>query len=358
MSKPVLSSYFKVRRGSPDGKEVYDEGGKELIGQVTKIHFIDDPTNISKASVEYDVVVKDERGSLSTYRNLRTAGSLSSSTNDYDETILEANSFAFKGSLGKGNTFKDQNGSIVVVAFFNSSLDKPYISAVLDHPRREGAKREDGIRKKGEFRGIEWEINKNGELIITYQSNRAEDGQPVREETGPTIIKIDTEGDLEVSTNEDQSIKLSRKDKTITIKDPENTIVLDKTAKTIAMEAGELGDNILISRDTGITAEASTGAILRLAQNISRLLTNGDANIICDGPNGKIQVNAGEVEIGDADLEFIVKATKLTDYINNQIKLIFDAHIHPTGVGPSGPPTTPITAATEADIASLLHKTE
>ncbi len=69
--------------------------------------------------------------------------------------------------------------------------------------------------------------------------------------------------------------------------------------------------------------------------------------------------NNGDVEIGNAALEYIVKATELKTYINNEIKTVFDNHVHSgviAGGGNTGAPTTSITPATEAAIASGKHK--
>ena len=190
----VISSYFSAAPAQT-GQNIKNQGGKTLIGQVERIHFVDDATNVSKQFVEYDVSVRNESGGQTVYKNIRSAGSLGGA-NDFEETILESNEFAFSGLLATSNIFKNKNGTLVYISFRDGSLDKPYIDSTVDHPRLSGATRADGIRKKGEFRGLGWEINKDGEFTLTYRGNRQPNGELVRADSGPTEVKIDKEGDI------------------------------------------------------------------------------------------------------------------------------------------------------------------
>lgn len=255
----ILNSYFrKVSRET--GKDIYDLGLKLIVGQVVAIHFIDNASNLSKEYVEYDVICKDAYGGQSTFRNVRAISSTFGS-NDFDETVLEPNEVAFQGRLDSSNFFKNQNGTTVIVGFIDASFEKPLIMGTIPHPRKQGATSVDGIRMKREFRGMDFEINKDGELIITYQGNRNPDGSFVRADTAPTIIKIGKEGKFTITDNNKQSFEINRVDGTITLTNTEGKIfkLADKQILGQGTEPVVLGDTLesilttfLISLETGI----------------------------------------------------------------------------------------------------------
>jgi len=64
---------------------------------------------------------------------------------------------------------------------------------------------------------------------------------------------------------------------------------------------------------------------------------NGNINITCTNANinasGETHINSPRIKLGEEAAEAVMKG--------DTFKAIFDAHIHPTGVGPSGPPTQP-----------------
>jgi len=307
MSKPTISSYFKTTNKDSSGRDIYDQGRQDMLGQVEKIHFVNDPTNRSKKFVEYDVSVRDARGGQSVYKNCRAMGGGSSS--DFDETILEANSYAFSGKLDPSNRFGNKNGALVVVSFLNASIDKPYISNLLDNPRADGAKRSDGIRKLGSFRGIEYEINKDGELRITQNSAPNPDGSPSNSAIAGTEFKVDKNGDISFSSNAGQEFNIKRSDATITLTDGTNTITIDQNANTMTLDTG--GSTVLIDGASG--------------------------DITATGSN-KITLAGAFVDLGASVTDFVAKFTDL--------QTAFNLHTHaiPGNVGPPSttPPTGPL----------------
>ena len=59
-----------------------------------------------------------------------------------------------------------------------------------------------------------------------------------------------------------------------------------------------------------------------------------------------VSLSAGSVHLGQSAVEAVIKG--------NTFQALFNAHVHSTGVGPSGPPVVPLTG-TEL---SLVSKTE
>ena len=83
----------------------------------------------------------------------------------------------------------------------------------------------------------------------------------------------------------------------------------------------------------------------------------------------KININSPEIFIGTSAFEFLCQATKLKDFLNNQIKSPYDSHTHtvlvdlsayhgPGAVAPGtiSAPSATMGSASESDIASEKHK--
>lgn len=284
----IVNQYFKTTDAPVNGEDISDQGMRMLVGQVEKVHFVDDPSNVSKTFVEYDVSVRDAKGGQSVYRNVRKQDMLGGG-NDFDETVIEPNEFAYSGKLDPSNFFKNKNGTMVLIDFTDGSKDRPVIVGVFQHPKRVGAKRTDGVRKKGEFRGVQWEINKDGELTITVVGNRGPDGKLKREGTGPTVLKIDKTGAVTLSDNKDQTFKMDRVSKTISFSNG-TTITFDGENDKISM-AMTGGSKVIVDGDADVIT----------------LETVGGAKAELDGASDKITLTAGEL-LSDNATEFTTTA--------------------------------------------------
>lgn len=266
----VISQFFQTTDKPQSGQDIYNQGLKIVIGQIEKIHYVDDSSNISKQFVEYDVTVRDDKAGQSLLRNLRKVDLLGGS-NDYDELILEANQYAFKGKLEVGNLFKNKNGTIALVASLDGSRDKPFILAVVQHPRSSGAKRKDGIHRKGEFRGVQWEINKDGELSITYLSPKSPDGKRVAEDTGPTQVKISKTGAVSVTDNKSQSILMDRTSTVIKLSNSVS-VTLDGSSNSVTVRDAGTGEIKL--QDSKVAIGSSSAELLQqISDSLSKLIT-------------------------------------------------------------------------------------
>jgi hypothetical protein len=203
---------------------VYDKGIKILEGQIEKVHFIDDTTNTSGGKfVQYDVSVRESHGGQSLFTGIPRISLVAGGTNDFDETILEPNDIAFVGKQITSNRFINKNGTKVLVAFINANYANPVIIGTMQHPKLDGTTRAEGISKKGEYRGLEYSIDKEGAFTLTYNGDRDPAGEFTRSETSGTTINIDNEGILTVSDNEGNLIKIDRVAKSVEITSKENT---------------------------------------------------------------------------------------------------------------------------------------
>lgn len=307
----VISSYFKAVE-KPTGESTKRLGSKVYIGQVEKVHFVDDVTNVSKQFVEYDVSVRDENGGQTVYKNVIAEGHRGGS-NDFSETILEPNEFPFQGKLDTSNIFSNKNGTLVYVAFRDNSLDKPYIEGCIDHPRAPSARRADGIRHLSEFRGVEFNINKDGEVILTYNGGKNSDGSNPRPDTAPTTLKIDSEGDLSITNKAGQTFKISRSEDTMTM----------TFANGLSITYNGSSDQVSIQTAGGasVTVDGS----------------GDDINLEAAG-SAKLNLNSATVALGASGIEILDKLSIVADLVSQWATNVGAAHTHIGNLGYSTAP--------------------
>lgn len=308
----VISQFFQTTDKPTSGEDIYNQGLRFVVGQVEKIYYVDDPANVSKKYVEYDVSIRDAKSGQSKLRNIRQA-SLLGGTNDYDEMILEANEFAQKGKLEPANFFVNKNGTTVIVAFIDGSKDKPFILAALQHPRKDGAKKSDGPRRKGEYRGLQWEISKDGEFTITHQGARGADGK-LKSNSTNTVVKFDKDGNLTISDNAKDTIKLDNTNNKVSINAGDVSIEVDgKGDKVTTTTTG--GAKIIIDGSGNITLEANA------------------TKIIINGSTGKISLTGNLIDVGEAASALAVLGPQLIAWLQS--------HTHMGDGGPAPGPTSP-----------------
>lgn len=340
----IITQFFQTTDKPTSGDDIYDQGLRFAVGQVEKIYYVDDASNVSKKFVEYDVSVRDAKAGQSVLRNLRKQDFLGGA-NDYDELVLEPNEFAFKGKLETSNLFTNKNGTTVLLAFIDGSKDKPVIVGALQHPRKDGAKRSDGIRRKGEFRGIQWELSKDGELTITYQSNRGPDGKFKRSETGPTVIKIDKTGALSIRDNENQLIKMDRVSKSVQIVTKENyliTVGKDMSVSIVGNSTRTVGGNESDSIQ-GNTNRAIQGNEVDSIQGNSTRNIQGNETATTVG--NRVHSAANHTLTGGGNIKIGSAGASEPLVLGNAFKTLYNAHTHIGNLGvPTGVPISPMSA--------------
>lgn len=343
----VISSFFKTGQ-APDGDTIYSQGMAMIVGQIDKIHFIDDASNISKKFVEYDVSVRDEKGGQIVIRNARCMAFLSS-TNDFDETVLEPNEYAFSGKLEPANFFVNKNGTTVIMAALNGSKDKPFIIGTLQHPKKLGAKRIDGIRKMGEFRGVSWEVNKDGELIITQRGARSPDGK-LKSSVVNSEFKLDKQGNISLSDQESNKLYFDRENRKIVVSQQStNQIVMERDTPKVSVIVGTGGLKVEIdgAGDKAIITTAGGPKITVDGAGNIKLEANGTL-IDIDGNSGKISLTGNLVDVGAGASALAVLGPQLLAWLSS--------HIHIGDGGPAPGLTSPPVVPPPASLLSTTVK--
>jgi hypothetical protein len=311
------SSYFKSTP-QKTGEDISNLGLRLLEGQVLKVHYADDATNRSKLYIEYDVLARDSKGGSVTYKNCRSALDLSG-FNDYSETVIEPNEVALQGKLETANFAANMNGSMVILAFLDGSLDKPIIIGGFPHRKNTGAKKADGLRHKHEKRGIEVEINKDGEYILTQKGVRSPDGK--------------------IATAIDTSIKFTKDKKLVT------TVFKDAIVQTIDGAAEKMdikfksglkleydgkGDKVTYTTAGGPKITVDGAGTIMIEANATK--------IIIDGNSGKISLEGNLVDVGQGASALAVLGPQLVSWLSSHTHLYNPG---PGGPAPSQPPTVP-----------------
>lgn len=239
-------------------------------GIITSVFYTDDPNNISKRFIEYnvDVTSSHSNGSVNTitYRNCRHL--------DIFGAINKHENFVLETSTPDG---KSQGSKCLILCIdgINASGGAIIIGGLQDGDLTPW-KRSDGQFYDFSYNGIDININKDGEYTLTFNSYIDQKGKKANEKAAGTVIKIDKNGNYSLSNNEDQSIKVDRSEQQITIKDPENSILIDKKNKKIDLKS------------SGDISETATKSISQMAKDY-KLTTNS----IAEKALGSVSIQAG-----------------------------------------------------------------
>jgi len=283
----LLNSNMKA---SMEGFKKTFQNTSMKAGVVTQVYAVDDPGNVSKLVPEYDVLAfeqNENKGStVSIYRNCPAITSIGGIT-DYFEMIrrpLEKKSTKASVPLPSG-----QDGTIVLLLCLNGFADTAIIVGSLAHPDRPSNIVGTEPQLYGEYNGVQVQVNTDGSTALTFKGATHNDGTPVDASQGNTTVSIGKDGSFQV------------KHSTI-------TFAMDRSG-------------------------------------VVNLTASGNVNIKCDNANincsdstvtasGTATVEGSTVKLGAGASEAVVKG--------DTFKKLFDQHIHPTPIGPSGPPSQPL----------------
>jgi phage gp45-like len=256
-------------------------------GIVVNSYPADDPLNLTKLCVEYDVLVMEQfenKGSTPIlYRHCMSSQGLGSLA-DYFELTLRPKTF----QTNKGfPTFKDQDGAIVMILCLDGVGEKAVVIGNLAHPDRVTNITSPDPQLFGEYNGVNVEIKKDGSCSLTFKGATDSKGIPIDASQGPTKFEIKTDGSFE--------FKHSTVD-----------ILADKSgALTITTKA-----DCKITTETDCTITATATATIE----------------------GK------DIKLGSGASEALI--------LGDTFKKYFDIHTHATVLGPSSPPTSPMPPTT------------
>lgn len=325
---------------TPSASKSYIDSDSRIYKCVlTKIYYTDDPKNPSKGSVNpevvYDGIVVGGRNEGQKIDNIRDAKFLTGGKDNYQEHIYRVNSKPFTGP--QGVDLSQQDGDMVYVAFIVGLPGFPVIIGSATNQldaEKTGATIADGPRKRWEYNGIFFEITKTGTLELTRKGglfnetdNRFEPEVDAAKhkltlrlteahfalDANQGAVKVDVDGGTEEAPAE--SVTLTFKSGLI--------VTIDGVGDKITMTTGGGAKTEIDGKSDKLTHSSAGGGKVEIQAG------------------SKIIVESGLIELGEGATESVV--------LGDSFKIYFDQHIHPTGVGPSGPPTTPMPPTTLSD---------
>lgn len=300
-------------------------------GIVTNIYYPDDANNVSGKFIEYDVAVSEQLPgggtTISTYRNCKVSNMFGADNNNSTYTL-------------QADTDLDQdttNAAIVTLLCIDGRSDggQAMIMGGLNSPNGPAYTSADGQFYDFNFNGINYNINKDGEWTITFSSPIDEEGNQSNKAAAGTMVKIDKDGRVKISDNEGQSWDIDRVAKTSTWTNGNDSILIDKGNKKIALtSSGELSSTS--EKATTLTSNDAMNINATNDINVSgknNVNTTSSANMMQkSGGNwqvqatGNVQVQAG----GDVNIQANGQAQ-----LNGTINLIGNGSVPVAAVGVS-----------------------
>jgi hypothetical protein len=253
------SSLFAIEDGS-ESKKAKEHLRNNLglkVGIVVKVHEIGDKTNISKITPEYDVIVleqnKTDPSCDTRYRNCVTADVFGSRADFLDIKYRINEKEDFDGSI------KKQKGSMVLIMCIDGNGFDAIILGAVKHPARKTTLTKDkGHHLEGEFNGVNWKIDKDGALTVTFKSATDNDAKPKDTKAGGSYYKMEKDGSIEAGDGNKEKIRIDKTKKTISM-----TAESDISATTDANASITAKSNINLKATASILADAGGSATFK-----------------------------------------------------------------------------------------------
>lgn len=262
------------------------------LGIVVKSYPVSDANNLTKLTTEYDVLVfeqlEDRGSSIITYKNCISAEGMGSIADFFERTLRVRKSSA---DQSKSINTKNQNGAVVLIHCIDGVSEKAIIIGSITHPDRTSTLLDHTAYLEGEFNGVNIQVNDDGSANFTWKGPTDNDGNPVDSSLTPTVVSVAADGSFQIKH------------------------------KTVTFNLAIGGDVILET-----TADVSVKCVN------ATIDASGDANVKA---GGSATIDAPAINLGAGAADAVIKGDTFK-------KMVFDVHIHPTPIGPSGPPTQPM----------------
>lgn len=285
-------------------------GSQLMLGQIEKVHYLDDQTNISKEVVEYDVIVKDAHGGQLIFRNVKRMERFGG-LNDTSEEVLESNEHSSQGPLDLTNAPINKNGTMVIVAFLNNNFDRPFILGCITHPKKKGSNKSKGIHSSSEYRGVVREIDQNGNLTVTVNGAKKPDGKTKDATFTPVTFRFGKDG--KISTGSGHKISL----------------ISEQGKQQVKIETA--GKQLFVIDDTtgkeSITMLQKQGALINMTKNGSITVQSKDGNLLFLNSEAN---EASLIQKNGALLSLTPSAVTLSDASGKQLINMTDSKVQLT----------------------------
>jgi len=211
------------------------------MGVIVKSYDIDDENSKTKIVPEYDVVTSELNADLGQsfveYQHCVSTDTFGGVA-DFFEYKLRPSEANFKETYD----LTKQNGSTVLMLCMDGFSESAVIIGGVRNTSEENdtttLTKENGLHMEGEYNGLNWQVNKDGEFTITFKSKTDVKGKPQDSSAGGSFFKIDKKGSIDLDTDSGTSIKIDKSEKDIKLEAGNN---IGMTAKG-DIEIDAIGD--------------------------------------------------------------------------------------------------------------------
>jgi hypothetical protein len=309
-SRKMMSTFNKKYQNSP-----------LRMGCIVSVIEINDKNkSLSQGDVvEYDVVTEEQNDKSSNYVKYSNCISLDGigGIGDFFEYKLRTSQ---SENFENKYDFKKQNGSMVLLLCLDGYSEKPIIIGGFKHPNRKTTLTKDaGLHLEGEYNGVNWQVNKDGELTITFKSKTDNDGKPQDETAGGTTVKMDKEGSVDINTNlegdEETYIRMDKKNKDVDLKVGANigfTAKKDVVTNADGEIKGKAKGSIEFAAEGAAKVSAKSSLDLEGQSNVNvkskNVKISGQNGVIIEGQ--QCMINTQKVFVGTGGTPAVIATTK------------------------------------------------
>ena len=290
------------------------------MGCIVKTYDIKDKSNNSNSTEngavpQYDVVTEEQSvsggQSYVKYTNCISITGFGGIA-DFFEYKLRDSTESFEETYD----FKKQNGNMVLILCLDGFSEKAVIIGSVKHYEKKSTlTKEAGLHLEGEYNGLNWKVNKDGELTVTFKSKTDNEGKPQDETAGGSYAKIDKTGSIEFNTNDEAFVKIDKPGKNINVEVGNDISLKAKNDLNIAVDS-----KISASAKSDISFAAEGSAKYSSKSSITiegkSLATIKGGDVKIEGDNSitakatKVVINAPKTLIGPSPKPAIILTTK------------------------------------------------
>jgi hypothetical protein len=302
------------------------------IGVITECYEIDDEKNVTKIVPEYTVITQETNGTMGisyvTYTNVISTDKFGGVA-DFFEYKLRPTKISIDNDTKKvSHDFKKQNGSLVLLLCLDGFSEKAIIIGGIPNAMDEKTQRkttltkENSLHMEGEYNGVNWKVNKDGEFVLTFKSPTDNDGKIVDKKYSGTFAKIDKTGSFEVK-DQHNHIRMDNDKGGV-------NITTDATQKTSADKNIELNAKVDFLVKSEKWGTEITGTATNKASSWS-LETSGEVSVKA---GGALKIESSTAEIKTKSLN--IQSNMINLGVGGTPALLFATKFF--GVGPFGIP--------------------
>lgn len=327
------------------GRASDDNGGSlgVLRGYVRRVIYPDDQENIT-GFLEYVVSINGQD-----FYGCRDVSAMGGIFNNHVRVRKGQDADLNPKSVAPFLPEDNRNGDAVWCLFISDNHNHPLIIGSATHPRVEEnadylkPSKSLGQFERYEFNGLEFLINKDGDLTVTQKGKKDQfTGLGVPPQTG--YLKIDKTGNFEIKTTLGVIIQVQDADNKISMRSSIGDKVEISAADGVQVEvptgakASFKNAKIDLESPSDISVKSAAGKVS--VEGATDIAIKGTAgNVTVEGSTAKLKLGTGKVGLGGPAGELIAEMEKLAQAVIDDATAA-STHVHPTAVGPSGPPVT------------------